>query len=750
MKRNTAVAISILLVAGAILAPSAGARETPARESLPRANEYLAPGISDRSPALPPFAPASATTTVLYYETFGDGGTCDPAGWTSLDLTAQIGTFFHIDDYAGLPFGPVQGTKSLWCGARESNDPALCRYATLPGYGNSWDQLWVTKECISVNGDLEASFLMRLDTEASYDAVTLEYTTDCSGVTGWTILDGGINVWDGTQSLSINQSYSVGGATNVRVGIRFTSDVAWSDEDGLQDTNGAVHIDNLSVEASPVEDFEDEASGATSSNLWIAASPPGYGTAAALVLGATMLQDKDNCTRNIGCMWAFIEGSTATYGCGSQPQQTAVPFGNDSGQYLLNNILSPYIPISGAGDGWNLEFSLYSDLPLDNLVFWVWHVRSIDASGCPSRWADREFIGGYGVHGWREMVLPFGDLLNFTTATHVQVALGAWDLCGLWCGTVGSGACHTHSPLFDNVRVYRVDLQGPQWSIRSMDQFQDAFPSDGTLTGVVRADMANDVTPAANLNSIIPGDSATLRVLDLSNGLGIDPVAGGAAVYGYVSVWPQGQADKSGDHLTQDPGRWPVVGSWVDAGGVSWTCLRLDSSIVNGTPQPDIYCLDLNDNLFEPGDTVCFFYAAKNANGVETVAFGSNLALRSDDRNEAAADPSEFTCLPAGGYNRGGDVLYVDGADGSGAQAHWELAFRSLDLLDKVDRYDVRQPSGVSVSNRLEGRVANVTQLLIPYRKILWDCADLSKTLGDGSANFEKTDDWGLLNSFLA
>ena len=28
----------------------------------------------------------------------------------------------------------------------------------------------------------------------------------------------------------------------------------------------------------------------------------------------------------------------------------------------------------------------------------------------------------------------------------------------------------------------------------------------------------------------------------------------------------------------------------------------------------------------------------------------------------------EFTCLPAGGYNRGGDILYVDGMDGRGAR----------------------------------------------------------------------------------
>ncbi len=44
-------------------------------------------------------------------------------GWTSLDRTAQVDTFFHVDDFAGLGGGShgrlvaLEGTKSLWCGA---------------------------------------------------------------------------------------------------------------------------------------------------------------------------------------------------------------------------------------------------------------------------------------------------------------------------------------------------------------------------------------------------------------------------------------------------------------------------------------------------------------------------------------------------------------------------------------------------------------------------------------------------------
>jgi hypothetical protein len=117
---------------------------------------------------------------------------------------------------------------------------------------------------------------------------------------------------------------------------------------------------------------------------------------------------------------------------------------------------------------------------------------------------------------------------------------------------------------------------------------------------------------------------------------------------------------------------------------------------------------------------------------------------------EVAANPMEVTILPAGGYNRGGDILYVDGADGFGVQPYYDGAFMTLGLATKVDRFDVRGPSS-GVSNRLGGRVYNVAaQLNAAYRKIIWDSGLLSITLGDGSGDPEKTDDYATMNSFLS
>jgi hypothetical protein len=312
--------------------------------------------------------------------------------------------------------------------------------------------------------------------------------------------------------------------------------------------------------------------------------------------------------------------------------------------------------------------------------------------------------------------------------------------------------------LIDNFKVYRVNASGPQWSVRDIDQFNDTFEElvnfvrkgtgEMTSAGKARADMANDLTPAANYNSIVPGDSSVVKVADPVAGLATDPGNGRAAVYIYARVIPV-QGGKAGAALSGDLARWPYIGNWVDAGGNTWTCIQLDSSIVNGFAQPDIYCVDLNDNLFDAGDEIQFFYAAKSAAAVETYCFGSALGAQGSDKQFASVNASEFSILPIRGNLTGTrDILYVDGMDGRGGQPYFDSAFQSLGILGDIDRYDVRGPSS-SVSNRPAGRVKDVSQLLAAYRKIVWDTGDLEQGLGNGSSTPEKTNDYKLVNSFL-
>ncbi len=746
-------------------------------QQMPRFVEW-APSSSDNAfPGRRQAASAAADTLVLGSWTFNGAGSCTAQGWTIHDVTINPAVITHVDDFAGLGGGTfgrlhaISGSRSMWCGSRpDPVDPNVCGYAALPGYGNSMDQTLTLKNCVYPVGDVVFDYYLTWDVEPSYDfiAIEIDHCDDawtgfppgggggcgyyggglCTGFTAWGV--------DSLVSLTIPAADHQG---QFRVRIRASSDGAWSDQDGMWNTDGAYITDDLLITDQngvvvPLEDFESAPLGATEVANWVAGTPAGYGTHAAIMPGGATLQ-RGTCTKNLSCIWAFFAGSTYNYSCGGYPAQPVVPFGNAAGQYMNNEIRSPWVPNAGAGSEYFFDFDVYRDLPLDNLVFFVWHIRSRTAGGCPTTWQDFNFVYYGSQVEWERQRFPVGSLVE-PGATELQVAFGVWDLCGVWCGIYGSGACHSNGPLFDNPRLLRVGVSGPRWTIRDIDQFQDSFAADGTLTGTVRADMAMDILSSSNLN-ILPGDSAVVAVLDPdASSLATDPTAGGAAVYCYVSVWPQGQPGKSGAGL-QAPEirngnvRYPVVGNWTDISGTQWTIVRADTAGIGGgyyTPL-DRYCVDLRDDLFTPGDTICFFWAAKNSVGLETYAFSSNLGLASNNREEAAANPAEFTCLPAGGYNRGGQILYVDGMDGRGAQPYWDTAFASLGILDKVDRYDVRGPSS-DVANRPASRVVDFsTQLLGCYRSILWDCGNLSITLGNPYGWDDKSDDYALVSAFL-
>lgn len=741
-------------------------------------------------------ASAVATTVVLSSSKFDSGAACTANSWTSVDLTQQTGDWWHVDTFAAAPWGgtstpqgisfsPIQGGRSMWMAATPPTggpvNTVLCSYAALPGYGNSWTQSFCTKTCQATSGgptpNLDVAFKLKFDTEPSYDGTVLEYTTDCTGNTGWTQIDGGPTAagWSGAGTATVADSYPVGPGP-VKVRLHFTSDTSWSNQDGLYKGFG-VAVDSLKWEDNSTEDFETQAVGSHSSQDWQSCSTPGRGNFMALFKksGANY---EDECLSNYGCYWAAINNSLEFYSCGdpSQPGQAVVPHANTRGEYVANEIWSPAINFSGSGSEFRLRYVVYRDLPLDNLVFHTWRVRTLDAGGCPGVWKDNGDLLYGDSKDWATVEHSIGPLVDFNNGTALQVALGVVDMCPLWCGVYGTGLCHSPAPYVDSVKVLRVNTVGPQWDVHPVDTFQDTFAANGTLTGTARADEALDIKPAAS-SSITPGDSAVVfNLVDpkyagaigtLSSGLLADPIVSTYSgrhktkrqVYMYVSVRPYNQPAKIGAPLSEGPGgqanRYPFMGTQV-IGGITWTKIRMDYTYGPPYLPPEMpagayyanrFNVDLNDNLFTPGDTVSYFYSASSSDATNyfSTEFGTTT-----DINSIAANAMEFTVLPAGGYNRGGQVLYVDGADGMGNEPYWDGAFMQLGLVTTIDRYDVRDPAA-GTSNRLSGRVVNVSaQLNAAYRLIFWDTGSLSMTLGDGSGAPIKTDDYGLLNQFLS
>ncbi|MDH4036302.1 MAG: T9SS type A sorting domain-containing protein [Candidatus Krumholzibacteria bacterium] len=407
----------------------------------------------------PGFRSLSVDTFVLAEYDFAG---LDPQGWTTHDITAQIDTFFHVDNFAGVPgYAPLSGTKSLWCGTNTSIGG--CPYLTCaPGYGNSWKQ---TFESIAfpATGDVTLSFQIRHDSEPDYDYTYVEFMDYLNGWVRVASYDGAAGPM--LASFAIPASQLPG---TVKVRFRFVSDPYWSDEDCLFNTYGAVVIDNISLSDAngqiDFQDFEAEAVGVftTADGDWSAFATPGYGTLAALYPGTSVLQEDPN-HYELGAVWGFFaDPSVVNYSCGGHPEQGAVPYQRYGSQYFNNAIWSPQIewqedqdgaPIPSTVSGALLEFDVYRDLELDGMIFYKWHVRSF-VDGCPGPWKDRGYVYWGAQKDWYRAGFEIGDLV-WPGATSIQVALEVWDGCSIWY--CFGEECHSHAPLFTNVRVVRVD-----------------------------------------------------------------------------------------------------------------------------------------------------------------------------------------------------------------------------------------------------------------------------------------------------
>jgi hypothetical protein len=192
-----------------------------------------------------------------------------------------------------------------------------------------------------------------------------------------------------------------------------------------------------------------------------------------------------------------------------------------------------------------------------------------------------------------------------------------------------------------------------------------------------------------------------------------------------------------------------VIGLDV-AAGQTWTIIQMDTcKTANGSVVADKFCVDLADAYFVPGDTVWYFFGAQSGAPSNAWSYFSlglpEVTNQTGDKDYCAAYPDEMTILPSLAYE-GGDILYVDGMNFRGAQPYFDDAFAKMGLLDEVDRYDIRGPSS-GVANHLGSR-ANAAQLAL-YKKIIWNAGDLTTAWADGSGTPDKSDDTGVIKSWI-
>jgi hypothetical protein len=806
--RKTFVLTLCVLFALSLIAVGAYAKNTQSKLSQNRFVED--PQQPTNAPEIggSMFQAAAATTVTLGWWQFDTpGGVPTKQGWTDWDITTQLKKYWHVDGNGAAPchaLTPLNGTKSMWCGQWATTTAPWCGWATLPGYGANWDQSLGTAAS-NVN---TISYTISWDSEPGYDFTYIEWwdATNSSWVADPAV-NAGVGFYDnaGGPLADASSAASAGVTAPTKVRFHVMSDGAWNDEDGLWDTiAGAAVVDDISINGGVAENWEGEACEATQSSdgVWVATIPPGFGNYSKLVSAAQIVQE-DPCAKPLSNLWSWFDNPAVTnYSCGGWPLQGAMPYGPDAnGLYMLNEIWSPFVPITGSGTEFILGLLTYRDLPLDNLQFYVWHIRTRGASGCPTTWDDLNFVYYGGQKDWIRSTWQVGAFVP-AGALDIAAAIGSYDYCGVWCGIYGTGACHSHAPVIDQVKLQRVATFGPQYTWRDIDMWQDNFPELGGIssTSYARCDMAQDVIPS-NKSSLVPGDSLKIVVTDPA-GIAADNTGGlaGKAIYVFVKVtdrFGNPVAGKNGLAI-QSPDfkrypvdvntflRWPLVPGLAPVG---WDAYRLDLARTGGgSSVKDTYCADLmdlaagpdgppyhaltenvaaNTGIFAPGDVINYFFGAKNTTGgwsyYHRTFKGQGAGNRTNSITEAANSPMEWSVLPDAGRLPGdnGDILLVDDADDRGgpAQLYFDNAFKYMGLTDKVDRFDVLGPSSV-VGNSLAGRVKNISAQIIGdpteiYQKVLWNATDLSRGLmGDGGtpnggSSAEKSDDYALAYTFL-
>jgi hypothetical protein len=232
-------------------------------------------------------------------------------GWTSVDNTSLITPKFHLDTYLAY-----EGTYSWWCGELNPG------FTGGDGYGNSWDQrLEIPPTDLSGAAYPILTYAYRHDSEPEYDFTYVQAESNGVYINLNRGYDGSSGGW---QDLGL-YGFTLSGYDNpLKARFRFVSDGAWSDEDGIYNSNGgAFHCDNVKVfdyYGGYVHFYDDGESG----GLCVPSHPSGSGD-----------------------WWHIIDRECSAYSgthswwCGDDADTSRIP------PSLSNSLISPPLDLSG-------------------------------------------------------------------------------------------------------------------------------------------------------------------------------------------------------------------------------------------------------------------------------------------------------------------------------------------------------------------------------------------------------------------
>ncbi|MBM3306949.1 MAG: hypothetical protein FJY74_01305 [Candidatus Eisenbacteria bacterium] len=311
---------------------------------------------------------------IIFYDDMESGQN----GWTHVDNTVGAVPKFHLDTYYAY-----EGTYSWWCGELNA------AFSGGDGYGNAWDQILRIPETDVTGATYPVlTFAHRHDSEPGYDYTYIQAESLGVFVDLGPGLDGSSGGW---QDLG-DYGYLLGDYDNpVNARIRFISDGAWSDADGLYDSDGgAFMVDNVRIfdfYSSTDYFFDDGESG----GLCVPAVP---GSA--------------------GDYWHIISrrcpawSDPHSWWCGDDADTSLIP------PNLNNSLISPPVSLAGVAVC-TLRFLLHAEVPtVDN----DWWKEEITTDGGGEWYTIGNWWGDFGqCSGWALAGINGHDLSPYLPGT---------------------------------------------------------------------------------------------------------------------------------------------------------------------------------------------------------------------------------------------------------------------------------------------------------------------------------------------
>ena len=671
-------------------------------------------------------------------------------GWTPVDHTGTADTLWTISTFNAEELGGHgPGNLAMWCGTVFQGDDH--------GYGNNWEEVlaW-TAEVNDPTQGVTVRVRARLshDTEPGFDRLSLL----AGSVEDWQF----VASWEGwridrevDETFLVSPADLAGPAGNeVQLRFVFTSDEAWSDEDGLYPTDGACQIDDIEVilNEEPVS-FDDFEPGNPVS--WFPEVTPGVGAFAQI---ATAAQDADLCHSSFSPQVLFIDDGIVVPGTGGSSCVTWCygPGGYvvnttggllGEGNYLDNGILSPPLAWPEGCDDLLVSFDVYVHEmlgPESAGVVYRWRVRSTDDENpgdlAQAPWRSRDGLMAGGPE-YRRHNEPCGDLL-VPGRQWIQLELEVLQAGHLW-GLDGHDA--SPAPWFDNVALSAYPATGPRLVVDDRHLPQDTFPESGIIEyedlaqNSCRFDMARNISPPEDGGND-PGDSVVIEVHALREN---------AVLKSHPRMMVRLQANPLFKNVrTVAPSPEGMIDLVVPAD----SCRAPDGTVLAGR-----WAFDLPDTgLVFPGDIIHFFFEATTLadGGAVTVTWPADTTGFADfdwlgPWPEAAVMRALPTMTSIDPDDQPDILLWRDEGPDQKSRNLWTNALSSLDLVPGVgvDVYYTRAPDA-GLGNGLGGR-ATATQLMA-YETLVYDCgAQISHTLSNGDVQSDPSPDLALLQQWF-